>query len=59
MADTSNQTSVAQKQYTDVQLRDLKKIDRTVAQMLEDGAGLLSRKLLLQRLREFGLSHNN
>jgi len=59
MADTSNKTSVAQKQYTDVQLRDLKKIDRTVAQMLEDGAGLLSRKLLLQRLREFGLSHNN
>lgn len=53
------QGSVAGKTYNATQQRDLERIDSVVAQMLEDGDALLSRKLLLQRLRELGLSHNN
>ncbi|MEL7090187.1 MAG: class I SAM-dependent methyltransferase [Pseudomonadota bacterium] len=41
------------------QKKELARIDAVVAQMLEDGDALLSRPLLLERLRQLGLSHNN
>lgn len=47
------------KQFNRTQMRDLEKIDRVIAQMLQDGERLLSRDVLLRRLREIGLSHNN
>jgi predicted O-methyltransferase YrrM len=51
--------SVSSKELNKPQRNDLAKVDTVVTQMLEDGQALLHRPLLLQRMKEFGLSNNN